>query len=131
MRARPAIILYLESNQILARTVQDVLEFAGWYVKPCADDGMAIAMIEYNEYFDLLLVDNDLRGSRDSSTGLEIVRRARRQAHRRRTPIILISLEDCAEEARLAGADAFLRKPNNLIELVDTIRRLLAASDGE
>jgi DNA-binding response OmpR family regulator len=56
------------------------------------------------------------------------VRRARRLAHRRETPIILISLEDCADDARLAGADAFLRKPNNLIELVDTIRRLLAPS---
>jgi DNA-binding response OmpR family regulator len=26
-----------------------------------------------------------------------------------------------------AGADAFLRKPNNLVELVDTIRGLLAS----
>jgi CheY-like chemotaxis protein len=35
-------------------------------------------------------------------------------------------LEDIKEEAERAGADAFLRKPNNLIELVETIRRLLA-----
>jgi DNA-binding response OmpR family regulator len=58
------------------------------------------------------------------------VRRARRLNHRRETPIIVISLEDCAAEALGAGADAFLRKPNNLIELVDTIRRLLAARVG-
>ncbi|HST51081.1 MAG TPA: hypothetical protein VLJ61_03645 [Pyrinomonadaceae bacterium] len=54
-----------------------------------------------------------------------LVQRVRQKANRRKTPVILISLEDIADEAREAGADAFLRKPNNLITLVDTIRRLL------
>jgi DNA-binding response OmpR family regulator len=36
-----------------------------------------------------------------------------------------------SEDAYRAGADAFLRKPNNLIELVDTIRRLLDAGGGD
>ncbi|HEX8457230.1 MAG TPA: hypothetical protein VF656_08035 [Pyrinomonadaceae bacterium] len=47
--------------------------------------------------------------------------------HRKETPIILVSMEDKEAEAREAGANAFLRKPYNLIELVDTIRRLFAA----
>jgi hypothetical protein len=29
---RPAVILYVEQNQMLLQTVRDVLEFAGWYV---------------------------------------------------------------------------------------------------
>lgn len=33
--------------------------------------------------------------------------------------------------AERAGADAFLRKPNDLIELVETIRRLLADGNDE
>jgi CheY-like chemotaxis protein len=122
VRTRPAIILYAEENQLLLQTVRDVLEFAGWYVRPCSDSCMALALVESGQHFDVLLIDDDLRGF----SGLEITRRARLKEHRRRTPIILISLEDKAEEARRAGADAFLRKPNNLIELVDTIRRLLA-----
>jgi CheY-like chemotaxis protein len=127
MPRRPAVILYVEHNQMLLRTVCDVLEFAGWYVKPCSDDGYAVAYVESAEHhFDLLLFDHD-RGL----SGLRLTERARRQPHRRRTPIILISLEDIAEEARRAGADAFLRKPNNLVELVDTIRRLLAARGEE
>jgi DNA-binding response OmpR family regulator len=129
MHKRPAIILYIEKNRMLLETVRDVLEFAGWFVRPCSDVGLAVAMVEVKEqHFDLLLLDNELRSS--SFTGLDFVRRARRQPHRKQTPIVLISLEDCAEEAKRAGADAFLRKPNNLIELVETIRRLLAAPRG-
>ncbi|HEX8161918.1 MAG TPA: response regulator [Pyrinomonadaceae bacterium] len=123
--SRPAVILYVEENRALLETVRDVLEFAGWYVRRF-DVGLGYALIESPEHFDLLLIDRDLRGC----DGLALVRRARQLAHRRGTPIIVISLEDCAGEAVRAGADAFLRKPNNLIGLVDTIRRLLAARVG-
>ena len=127
MLPRPAIILYVEENQMLLQTVRDVLEFAGWYVKPCSGAGYAVAYVESKEHFDLLLIDHDFRGH----SGLILTERARKKPHREKTPIILISLEDIAEEAKSAGADAFLRKPNNLIELVDTIRRLLDARDSE
>ena len=123
MRPRPAVILYVEQNQILLQTVRDVLEFAGWYVKPCSDEGYAVAYVESAEHFDVLLIDHDFRGF----SGLKLTESARKQPHRRETPIVLISLEDISEEASRAGADAFLRKPNNLIELVDTIKRLLDA----
>jgi DNA-binding response OmpR family regulator len=120
----PAVIFYVEQNRLLLQTVQDVLEFAGWYVKPCSSDGYAVAYVESTRHhFDLLLIDHDSR----EFSGLKLVERARRQPHRKATPIILISLEDISDEARRAGADAFLRKPNNLIELVETIKRLLDA----
>jgi CheY-like chemotaxis protein len=112
---------------MLLETVRDVLEFAGWYVKPCSSEGYAVAYVEGAEHFDLLLIDHDFRGF----SGLKLTERARRQPHRKDTPIVLISLEEIAEEAARAGADAFLRKPNNLIELVDTIKRLLAARPSD
>jgi CheY-like chemotaxis protein len=112
---------------MLLQTVRDVLEFAGWYVKPCSGEGYAVAYVEGAEHFDLLLIDHDFRGF----SGLKLTERARRQPHRKETPIILISLEEIAEAAARAGADAFLRKPNNLIELVDTIKRLLDARASE
>jgi CheY-like chemotaxis protein len=124
VRPHPAIILYVEQNRMLLQTVRDVLEFAGWYVKPCSDEGYAVAYVESTQsHFDLLLIDHDFRGF----SGLKLTERARRQPHRKETPIVLISLEEIAEEAAQTGADAFLRKPNNLIELVDTIKRLLDA----
>jgi len=58
VRQRPAIILYVERNQMLLQTVRDVLEFAGWYVKPCTDEGYAVAYVESREHFDLLLIDH-------------------------------------------------------------------------
>jgi DNA-binding response OmpR family regulator len=117
----------VEQNRLLLQTVQDVLEFAGWYVKPCPDEGYAVAYVESaGHHFDLLLIDHDFRGF----SGLKLAERARRQPHRKKTPIVLISLEDVADGALRAGADAFLRKPNNLIELVDTIKRLLDAPDA-
>jgi CheY-like chemotaxis protein len=112
---------------MLLQTVRDVLEFAGWYVKPCSGEGYAVAYVEGEEHFDLLLIDHDFRGF----SGLALTERARRKPHRRKTPIVLISLEDIGDEALRAGADAFLRKPNNLIELVETIRRLLDARSAD
>jgi two-component system chemotaxis sensor kinase CheA len=121
---RSHVILYLEDNRMLQELVRDVLEFAGWYVKASPDSIHSWAMLDCTkEHFDLLLFDHELR----NINGLELTRRVRRMPHRKGTPVILISLEDLAVEAREAGADAFLRKPNNLIELVDTIRRLLPA----
>ncbi|HEY0082008.1 MAG TPA: response regulator [Pyrinomonadaceae bacterium] len=123
----PRVILYLEDNRMLSEIVRDVLQFAGWYVKPESDSVHTWAMLDCSkEHFDLLLLDQEIRGI----NGLELVGRVRRMPHRKETPIILISLEDLAVEGREAGADAFLRKPNNLIELIDTIRRLLPATAG-
>lgn len=124
MRPRPPIIFFAEDNSILLQTVRDVLVFAGWYVKPCEDSCMALALVESPEYFDLLILDDEMPGFK----GSEIARRARLKEHRRQTPIVLISLYDREEEARSLGVDAFLRKPYNLIDLVDTVRRLLAAA---
>ena len=126
-RRSGAIILYVEENALLLRTVGDVLEFAGWYVKPCTDVGMGYALIESREHFDLLLIAQN----RFDIGGLWLVQRARQLSHRQRTPLIFISLEDRNDEARRAGANAFLRKPNNLLDLVDTIRQLLTAPADE
>ena len=124
---RPAVILYAEKNRTLQVVVRDVLEFAGWYVRTCSDSPMALALAESDQHFDLFIVDAEL----DIIDGIEVMRRARLKEHRRQTPFVLVSLFDRAEEARQAGADAFLRKPNNLLELVGTIRQLLAARGGE
>jgi DNA-binding response OmpR family regulator len=119
----PRVILYLEDNERILVLVREVLEFAGWYVKPCNSGLYAWTMLGWEkEHYDLLVLDNE----GDRLDGLTLTRRVRQMSHRKETPIILISLEDLAAEAREAGADAFLRKPYNLIELVETIRRLFS-----
>lgn len=121
------LILYAEDNRILLHIVRDVLELAGWRVKHCESGSYAVAHLRHTEHFDLAIIDRELPGV----DGLEVIRDARRQAHRKQTPIILLALKDCAAEARQAGADEFLRKPRDLLALVKTVRRLLAAHSGE
>ena len=123
----PRVIFYLEDNDRILVLVREVLEFAGWYVKPCNSGLYAWTMLGWEkEHYDLLVLDNEA----DRLDGLTLTRRVRQMPHRKETPIILMSLEDIEAEARAAGADAFLRKPYNLIELVDTIRHLFAAPAG-
>jgi CheY-like chemotaxis protein len=122
LHLRPAIILLVGHDKRLRRLVHDVLEFAGWCVKD-SDAIYARSLLECREHFDLLIIDND-----SCDSGVELIKLVRRLPQRRQTPIILISLEDLTQEAREAGADAFLRKPKCLFELAHTIRRLLTAS---
>jgi CheY-like chemotaxis protein len=124
--AVPAI-LYAEDNRILLHAVKDVLEMAGWHIEEVHEGCMALAMMEHITRYNLLLLDNEI----PCLSGLELVRRARRIPHLKRTPIILISVNDLAAQARQAGANEFLRKPNNIVDLLDTIRRLLGAQGSK
>jgi CheY-like chemotaxis protein len=76
--------------------------------------------------YDLLLLDNDLPGV----SGIEITRYARHLAVYRSTPIAMLSASDCEAEARQAGVNAFLLKPDDAGLIVATISRLLADSPG-
>ena len=51
--------------------------------------------------------------------------RARALAHRSRTLIAVISANAVEAEAREAGANVFLSKPQDLLSLPDTLKRLL------
>jgi two-component system chemotaxis response regulator CheY len=70
--------------------------------------------------YDLLLFDNELPGA----SGLELTRYARSLPSYRTTPIIMLSASDCGADARRAGADLFLRKPDDIHALVEAVRRL-------
>jgi CheY-like chemotaxis protein len=121
----PPVVLYAEDNFLLMQPVKDVLELLGCRVEHYAGGMMAWAALrsakERRAHYDLLLLDNDL----SSMSGLEVTRQARQMPQWQQTPIILLALEDCTEAALAAGADELLRKPNNLITLADTVRRLL------
>jgi CheY-like chemotaxis protein len=60
--------------------------------------------------------------------GLELTRRARSLDHRKQTPIIMISASEAAREAREAGVNVFLRKPQDIGRIVETVARLLDTS---
>jgi CheY-like chemotaxis protein len=86
----------------------------------CADGDSALNRIAGSITYDLLLFDNELPGA----TGLELTRYARGLARYRTTPIIMLSATDCGAEARRAGADLFLSKPDGMRTLVEAVRKL-------
>jgi CheY-like chemotaxis protein len=116
-----ATILYVEDDELLRQTVQDTLELEGWRVESCGDGLTALARIESAESYHLLLFDNELPGA----SGLELLRHARMIPTRQHTPIIILSATDSMHEAHRAGADAFLKKPDDINQLVSTIANLL------
>lgn len=118
---RPVTILFVEDHKLVADAIRDRLKLEGWLVQSHADGLSGLREVEGERHFDLLLLDEDLPGM----SGLEIVTRARSLPHRRLTPIIVISATNCQAAARKAGADVFLRKPQDIFALVSTVARLL------
>jgi two-component system chemotaxis response regulator CheY len=114
-------ILYVEDHKLVADAVRDLLAGEGWRIESCADGNCAMNRLAGSFAYDLLLFDNELPGA----SGLELTRYARSLPSYRSTPIIMISATDCQADARRAGADLFLRKPDDIHVLVDAVRRLI------
>jgi CheY-like chemotaxis protein len=119
---RHATVLHVEDNKLVADTVRDTLEAEGFGVVTCVNGAAALKLLEGRERYDLLLLDNDL----PHVSGVELIGRARRLPHRKRTPIIMFSAGDVATEAWKAGADAVLRKPDDIGGLAAMVKRLLS-----
>jgi CheY-like chemotaxis protein/tetratricopeptide (TPR) repeat protein len=114
-------ILHVEDNKLIAKLVDDMCAPEDWRVELSVDGDSALRKLTGNDHYDLLVVDNDLPGL----SGLELVQRARKMTHHRRTPIVMLSGSDCETEAWGAGVDAFLKKPEQIKDLPSTIARLL------
>lgn len=119
---RPVVILHVEDNKLAADAVRDALKAEGWNVEVCADGEDALRKLESNEHYDLLLFDDDLPGVK----GIELVRHTRKLTHRRNAPIIMLSAVNRPREALKAGANLFLRKPDDISALPENVARLLA-----
>lgn len=118
--AKPTI-LHVEDHKVVAAAVKDTLEMAGFRVVTCSDGAVALTRIASNARYDLMMFDNHLPGI----NGIELVRYARQLPNRRETPIIMLSASHNETDARDAGADVFLRKPQDVGKVVETIERLL------
>lgn len=114
-------ILYAEDHTVVRLVVKETLELEGWRVEACADGITALARLEGDESYALLVFDNDLPGV----DGIELTRRARSLTHRRCTPVVMVSASEVRTEALAAGADVFLRKPQQMGMLVETIKELI------
>lgn len=120
-------ILHVEDDEVVASVAREILEAQGWRVETCGDGSAALEKISGKVKYDLLLVDNDLPGV----NGLQLITHARELDHRCATPMVLLSANPIEAEAREAGADVFLRKPQGIGMLTETINRLLGERQQE
>jgi DNA-binding response OmpR family regulator len=125
---RQPIILYAEGNSTLRHFLTDVFDLAGWHAHQAHSVETAESLLCSKQRFSLLMTADELPPLNlfPGRSGLELVTFARGLEHRKEMPILFFSIEDCAEQAKAAGANAFLRKPHDMFLLVDTIRGLLA-----
>ncbi|MDQ1559242.1 MAG: hypothetical protein QOD32_2302 [Pyrinomonadaceae bacterium] len=106
---------------MIAQAIKETLEAEGWRVSHCGDGAVAVLRLASEASYSLLLCDNQL----PSVSGLELVRYARTLPRRRAMPIIMFSASECSREARQAGVNEFLRKPQDIGKIVETVTRLL------
>jgi DNA-binding response OmpR family regulator len=117
----PLTILHAEDDRLVADAVRQTLEAEGWRVVTRTDGASALDELAGPARYDLLLTDGDL----PRLSGPDLIFRAKALRHRGRLPVVMLTASDCEREAISAGADAYLRKPEGVRELVPTIRRLL------
>jgi CheY-like chemotaxis protein/tetratricopeptide (TPR) repeat protein len=120
-------MLYVEDDEMVAGMIKEMLELQGWQIDRHADGQQALDRILSDAHYDLLLLDHDLPGT----NGIELVRRARRLAHRSTTPIIVLSATPIEAAALKAGADQFLQKPQAVSSLVETVSAFLEEREPE
>ena len=102
-------------------TVKQLLEMEGWSVDICRDGVATLKKLESSEHYDLIILDAELPGMR----GLDLIRHARELMHRRRTSILMFSAVNYEHTSLMAGANAFLKKPSGIRDLIKTVKQLL------
>jgi CheY-like chemotaxis protein len=78
------------------------------------------------EDYDLLLLDVNLQGEQ---SGIDVLRELRRRPHYFRTPAIAVAAGNATDDEKnlidRAGFDGFLRKPYSIVELLETVERMI------
>ncbi len=124
--AEPIRIAYVDDDIELTRLVSGALEEEGWevLVENDGESGLEMILVEQP---DLIILDVMMPGL----TGWEICKYVRSKPDWNGTPILMltgIGERMNAMTAPLYGADAFLDKPFDLDDVVETVRQLIAQS---
>lgn len=120
-------VLHVEDSQLVTDAVREILKAEGWVVETFCDGVSALKAISDDAHYDVLIFDNELPGM----SGIELIFRTRQLPHRQQTPIIMLSAGDVEREARRAGANAVLRKPEEVTAITETIARVLTCKTGQ
>jgi CheY-like chemotaxis protein len=117
----PRPILVVDDDPSIRLTIRWVLEEAGFEVETAADGDEALEQVQRLRPA-LVVLDLRLPGVDGQTVAARL-----RADHGEPLPILLVTAEDrAAAIARRVGAYAFVAKPFDLDDLVETVRRGLA-----
>jgi CheY-like chemotaxis protein len=123
-------LLYVEDNLANLALVETILRpRPHWRLIPALQGGLGLELAAEHAP-DLVLLDLNL----PDMPGRDVLSRLRSDPRTARIPVVIISADATSrtvEALAAAGADAFLTKPLDVREFVETVERLLARSRGE
>ncbi|MGA9526161.1 MAG: response regulator [Myxococcaceae bacterium] len=116
--------LVVDDSQAMRRNIMFALHRMGLFTVDEAQDGVE-GLKKFNQSrFDLVLTDINM----PLMDGLKLVGHIRHQSGHPEVPIVVVTTESAEEDRQKAmklGASAFLVKPVQAREIVDTVRNLL------
>ncbi|HEU5370538.1 MAG TPA: response regulator [Ktedonobacterales bacterium] len=123
-------VLIVDDNPLLLEFMQDVLQEMGDFTVVTASNGVEGLEQFYQTRPDCAVIDVKMPGL----TGYQLVRALRGDPETAQTPLILLTAlaQDTEQFAGLAaGADQYLRKPIDPLDLVQAIQHAIQISDDQ
>lgn len=118
------LVVVIEDDELIAYTLEYVLKREGFRVQVCADGRAAKDFIDGNDPPDLLLLDILL----PYFDGFQLVEHVRHKPFWSQVPIVMLTSNGQERDivrALTAGANDYLVKPFQLMELIARLRRLV------
>jgi two-component system phosphate regulon response regulator PhoB len=117
-----AKIMVIEDDTDIRETMVYALEDAKYEVIASEDAGILKFLNQHNP--DLILLDNWLSDWKSDASGEQISKQLKTNPATSHIPIIMVSaVSNIGEIAKAGMADAFLRKPFDLKELIEMVKK--------
>jgi CheY-like chemotaxis protein len=117
---RPRVVLVVDDDADIRDMIAQALELEGWCVLGAANGEEALRIARRSPRPDVILLDLMM----PVMNGWEFMEAQRRDAALVAIPVVLISGDErLKEKARTAHVAGFLKKPMDLVELLDAVER--------
>jgi len=122
MSSKTKRILIVDDDEGILEALKETVSMMGYEVETRTKGaGMIEFIVEYKP--DVIILDLLLAGE----SGEEIVGKLKKDEKTKAIPVVLFSaFPDADKLAQKCGADGFLAKPFNVIDLLDTIERYVS-----
>jgi len=124
----PVTILVVDDDPVIQKLLEVNFEMEGYHVATANDGAEALATVAARPP-DMVVLDVMM----PKLDGIEVVRRMKADAATAAVPVLLLSARAQAKditEGLEAGADAYMTKPFDPVELLDRVASLLKGPEG-